>query len=348
MSLNILWYDDDVKVFDETKPAFNHVIDLPLEYHDCTTYDDFMGIYKDLKRKIDFIFLDIDLGTNKKNGIEIYKEIRSKYKNLIVVFLSGKLASPNRENEIISLVETDDFLFTLPLPFPSKRKKHFFDQKVAKPINKIFEYYKQSIFNVDLESFVNLGKSDRVSIYNKAFKLQSKNLQKLFKSKQDIQWVGLSDDINNIVLEGRDFDNLLGGNIYKTISERNIVIFFYKRSDNDVGFDQFFDYNNIISYDRIPAEVLEIDHTNNELLLNCLIDVETRNFEIRKFDLEPFLFLESNKRVRFIFISILTLPEQRIFSFYADDTNEIFKAFEMKSVLKEEDDFSFLFPTEKT
>jgi len=97
------------------------------------------------------------------------------------------------------------------------------------------------------------------------------------------------------------------------------------------------------STDHIPAQILEVEEKH--VLLNCLLDPEARQFQIRRFDLEPIEDAVSLKKNQLIIVEIKTYIGKRIFSFKDNKDPKWEPYFERKMYFDGTEDYSaFLNP----
>ncbi|MBK7806302.1 MAG: hypothetical protein IPJ51_08390 [Saprospiraceae bacterium] len=124
----------------------------------CSPYYDavsFMGSYKDLNCKVDFIFLDIDLKDPLESGISVYNEIRKNDQKTVIVFVSGNMNNSTEwGSRVIELKEIDNYLFSINLPFGSANSNKF-KSNVIDPIQSLIKILKKQISNIPILEFQN-------------------------------------------------------------------------------------------------------------------------------------------------------------------------------------------------
>jgi len=164
-ALNVLWLDDELKVFETTSHQIKEVFQkhsYDVNIHPYTEVDGFLGYYKNYKHQIDFIFLDIGLGENSNtNGLEIYKDIRESNPNIVIVFVSGKLQDPLWKSKVEEYQKSDENLFTIAKGFPSKRQSDDFLNKVITPILEIIKHAEKKLLNLTLKELIELNSADK-------------------------------------------------------------------------------------------------------------------------------------------------------------------------------------------
>lgn len=97
-----------------------------------------------------------------------------------------------------------------------------------------------------------------------------------------------------------------------------------------------------ISINTIHAKIIEIKE--EQLLVNCLLDIEQEQYQLRKFDIEPFTDAVTLEEGQVITIKIITSIGERKFLF-KDAKEEAKKHFEEKNYFDGSEDFSnFLNP----
>ncbi len=97
------------------------------------------------------------------------------------------------------------------------------------------------------------------------------------------------------------------------------------------------------STDHIPAQILEIEQKH--VLVNCLLDPEARQFQIRRFDIEPIEDAVTLKTDQLIIIEIKTYVGKRIFTFKDNKDAKWKPYFERKMYFDGSEDYSeFLNP----
>jgi DNA-binding response OmpR family regulator len=77
----------------EDNPLYTEVLKQNLNtsgYSDVTTFSDGEGCIDRVDGETDVILLDYELGEGKFNGIEIFKEIRRKYKQVKIILISSQ------------------------------------------------------------------------------------------------------------------------------------------------------------------------------------------------------------------------------------------------------------------
>jgi DNA-binding LytR/AlgR family response regulator len=114
IELKCAWLDNQAEVINSSLPRiesiFKEEFDILLK---CSPYYDavsFMGSYKDLNCKVDFIFLDIDLKDPLESGISVYNEIRKNDQKTVIVFVSGNMNNSTEwGSRVIELKEIDNY-----------------------------------------------------------------------------------------------------------------------------------------------------------------------------------------------------------------------------------------------
>lgn len=381
-NFNVLWLDDDPMVFEKTVPVLEIAVSAKYQnkpnfntFDDIVEFSDYFELHKD---QVDFIFLDIDLGSSH-NGVQIYKNIRVSNKNIIIVFVSGNLNDPKWEEKIEELNVNDSNLFTLPLPFPILGDEQF-DEEILSPIGKMMkrsldnksikidtekeltntkniikdsiqknvqliqEIQREELFHISIDEFRNFTKP--IGLYSKANELHKDIAKKKFREVEGAQFI-IMDEPKNIINIGLNGQPLTPAIITEFCMLYDKFLLGYNRKNgNDVDLVEV-DIEKLKSTpkstDLIPSQILEVQE--DHVLLNCLLDPEARQFQIRRFDLEPIEDAVTLKKNQLIIVEIKTYVGKRVFSFKDNKDAKWEPYFERKKYFDGSKDYSaFLNP----
>ena len=361
-SHNILWLDDEPRVIEMTGHILKGIFVEKYQYAPnligTNSPKEFFQEYEEHKQEIDYIFLDINLGIDTDNGIEVYEKIRKVDKEVIIVFISAYLWSGNWYEYIEKAKKGDTNLFTLPIPFPLKIEKEEFDKYISKPIeeiiNKNAKSIKKSIKKIELDSYKKifyrdlknlkeLSKGERKKFVRKAHIFNRPYIEKYHEKNRHIKSIIIADKPNNIIYASPE--ELKPSFLIPFFAIHNKPFFAYnlilrdKLDIEEVSKDYFIAPKSV---EKIPAQILEI--ADGHVLLNCLLDEEERQFQLRKYDLEPIEGAVTLEKNNIIQITITTFEGERVFSF-KDGTPDLKQKFERKTYFDGKEDYSaFLKP----
>lgn len=358
----VLWLDDSMTALNQTKIILNSVFTeqygVTPTFTETTSYEDFFKHYR--RKKFDFIFLDINLGSDTQDGINVYRKVRTKEKSVIIVFISAYLEDPFYEDLVESLQINDENLFTLPIPLPSRRDEQYQEKvidkvdSIKKKLEEIQSRDNERIFNLNLKEYEQLKKTEKKRILNKAFTYCRPSARKRFTEREDLKSIIIAKGKDQVILESKDILNPSFLKLYSI--QEDVVPVGFKKIQINGHFDiEPFSINTFqdkltpeipLSTEIIHAQVLEVEE--EDVLLNCLIDEEKRIFQLRKFDREP-LNDEVNLSINSVItITIETYKGRRVFLFENAESGIAPLFVRKKYFDKEDEDISaFLNPKAK-
>ena len=97
----------------------------------------------------------------------------------------------------------------------------------------------------------------------------------------------------------------------------------------------------IISVNEFLAEIIDI--SDNQVVLNCLMDKDTPYYQIRKFDKAPLMHFEKFETGRTLIVKTTTSMGQRLFEFI-EQFEDNSKLFEQKNIFLKLKDSPLLNP----
>lgn len=110
-----------------------------------------------------------------------------------------------------------------------------------------------------------------------------------------------------------------------------------KRLLEDLNNEFIGKYN--ITSQEFYGQIIEIE--KNNVLINCLINVEPAVFEVRRFDIKPFQGLLTPEKGMFLTIKITNKPGSKIFDFSVE-SNDLSELFKKSDDFEDIEDVSFL------
>lgn len=350
LKFQIVWFDDQEKVFKTTLPAirqeFKERYHCDLAFMSFVDHGAFLDHFEKHSGKIDFIFLDIDLGRDDLDGIDVYNKIRSTDLDMKIIFISAHLAAPQWEDRIETLKRKDPNLDTIPLDFPLKWEKFDYYNRVSLPIIKQISS-KIRLFEYPYTEFLRIEKREKKRLIDKAKLFSRPFVEGFFENNKDVNWIVIGREPGKVLKTGHTGSVLTYNQLVNFSEKEGVMVSGYQRPlrKNALGFetpiaeDDYVDQPQAKSVNILNSKILHIE--NGYVLLKCLLDEEARNFQIRKFDLEPLdgaVTLEMNNIVQII---IITYEGERKFVFRDGDQGLISK-FENR-MIADDTDFSEFF-----
>jgi len=331
----VLWLDDDPKMIEKSVPlleqGFKKIDRAKPNFERYEYYENLLKSIKNNRDKNYIIFLDINLGSDK-NGIYVYEQIRQIDEEIVIVFVSANLYK--HEEKINEFQEKDKNLFTLEIPFP-KTNEELLKKIMNRPIEQLYE--------VSLDSFRNFGVSEQVRFYNHVNEINERNkayVQQRFIEEGNPQFIIMDEPIK-IIKKGSNDVPLNSSILTKLCLSYDKLLFgFNRKNGNDFELVKIDTekLNTPKSTDHIPAQILEVEEKH--VLLNCLLDPEERQFQVRRFDLEPIEEAVTLEKNQLIIVEIKTYVGKRIFSFKDNKDPKWEPYFERKMYFQNTEDYS--------
>lgn len=314
--LNIIWYDDQKKVFDNTIPTltdeFKENYDLKLKFNGFIDYNKFSDTLNSSKKLFDIVFLDIDLNDDSRDGIDVYEEIRRKNTKIIAVFISAHLHDLNFEDRIERLQQKDDKLFTIKLGFPPRMIREDFYKAVSLPMLHVIDA-KFNIYENSYDDFILADSDSRVKMLENVSRFDAPFVESYFQRNHSSDWIVMGERPGAILKTGEKGTVLTCQELMEISEENGIMVTGFQRdkkgvikvTDNPVVKDYVYQ-KTALSIDTFYGKILEVESEGVTIKCRSASDVE--HIEVRKYTKDPFINIMELKENKLVEIKIITYP----------------------------------------
>jgi two-component system nitrogen regulation response regulator NtrX len=265
----ILIIDDELEICKQVSSILNKN-SFKTSY--VVSYDEYSKL-KDTNFDFDLVLVDLWLKNSSKQGIDIIKELKNNYSNLVIISFSGHA---NIDNAIESVkAGANDFIEK---PFETKKLLHIIQKNLLELKQKVTinNYRNQISFHTKIN---NIGFSDYIdNFFIKANKIKSNSSIYLYGPRGTgknyfANYIHMKLSSNNPDTFINMNENLLNENdLLKFSSLHNYFTIYFNDFDN-FNKIEILNYFNLVKFNKINASII-IDSRNSDFDVNLINNID--------------------------------------------------------------------------